>query len=219
MATPHVAAIVALLKEAHPDWSPTAIKSAIVTTGWTTDPFSGEPIFSEGVTDTKLADPFDYGGGLINPNAAKNPGLVYDMGTTDYLHCLCAMGYNSTAISQLSGQPINCPEGFSILDVNFPSITIHNLKGSVTLTRMVTNVGPINSIYKLIVEPPRGISVSVKPNALIFTPDVKNVSFTVRISTSYRYNTGYYFGSLTWNDSLHNVRIPLSVKTVISSSI
>ncbi|XP_019195112.1 PREDICTED: subtilisin-like protease SBT3.10 [Ipomoea nil] len=214
MATPHVAGIVALLKAAHPDWSPTAIKSAIVTTAWTTDPSSGEPIFSEGETITKLADAFDYGGGIINPNKATSPGLIYDMTTSDYLQCLCAMGYKSTAITIIAGKTTSCNKGLSILDVNFPSITIPNLKGSVTVTRIVTNVGSVNSKYKVMVEPPNGIAVTVKPTSLNFSSNVKKASYTVTISTSYRFNTGYYFGSLTWNDGVHNVRIPISVKTM-----
>nr|GLL38851.1 subtilisin-like protease SBT3.3 [Ipomoea trifida] len=212
MATPHVAGIVALLKCVHPDWSPAAIKSAIVTTAWTTDPISGQPIFSEGDTITKLADGFDYGGGIINPNKARYPGLIYDMGTKDYIHYLCAVGYETSAIAKLVGQTISCPRGLSILDMNFPSITIPNLKESVTLKRTVTNVGLTNSIYKVVIEPPKGINVAIKPTTLVFGPTVKKISFTVTVSTTYHFNTGYSFGSLTWNDGVHNVRIPISVK-------
>ncbi|TXG55914.1 hypothetical protein EZV62_017227 [Acer yangbiense] len=64
MATPHVSGIVALLKLAHPDWSPAAIKSALVTTAWKNGP-SGSPISAEG-TPIKIADPFDFGG-IVNP--------------------------------------------------------------------------------------------------------------------------------------------------------
>uniref|UniRef100_A0A6V7QUR5 Subtilisin-like protease SBT3.5 n=1 Tax=Ananas comosus var. bracteatus TaxID=296719 RepID=A0A6V7QUR5_ANACO len=74
MACPHVSAVAALLKSLHPDWSPAAIKSAIVTTASVRDGY-GIPIEAEG-TSRKLADPFDFGGGHINPNRAADPGLL-----------------------------------------------------------------------------------------------------------------------------------------------
>ncbi|KAF9667065.1 hypothetical protein SADUNF_Sadunf16G0294100 [Salix dunnii] len=215
MATPHVSGIAALLKAMHPDWSPAAIKSAVVTTAWRNNP-SGFPVFAEG-SPQKLADPFDYGGGITNPNGAAHPGLVYDMGTDDYVNYLCAMDYNNTAISRLTGNPTVCPtEGPSILNINLPSITIPNLRNSTTLTRTVTNVGASNSIYRAVIEPPFGTSVSVEPYELVFDRKTKKLTFSVTVTTAHQVNTGYFFGSITWIDGVHSVRTPLSVRTEIS---
>ncbi|XWS38124.1 hypothetical protein CRYUN_Cryun19dG0103400 [Craigia yunnanensis] len=188
--------------------------AAPVISAWKTNPF-GEPIFAEGFP-RKLADPFDFGGGLVNPNKAAKPGLVYDMDTDDYVHYLCGVSYNDSAISQLVGQAIACPSAKpSVLDVNVPSITIPNLRNSSTLTRRVTNVGPPNSTYKVLVEPPFGIAIMVTPDILFFHSTAQKISFQVTISTSHQVNTGYYFGSLTWTDGVHNVTIPISARTQI----
>ena len=167
----------------------------------------------------KLADPFDYGGGIVNSNRAADPGLVYDMGTADYIQYLCAMGNNNSAISQLTEHPTFCPiKQPSILDVNLPSITIPTLGNSTTLTRTVTNFGAVNSRYVAIIEPPRGITIAVKPHILIFNSMIKTISFTVRASSTQKVSTGYTFGSLTWTDGVHTVRSPISVRTEIVES-
>ncbi|CAN8325514.1 unnamed protein product [Cochlearia groenlandica] len=214
MSTPAVSGIIALLKSLHPDWSPSALRSALVTTAWKTSP-SGEPIFAQG-SNKKLADPFDYGGGLVNPEKAAEPGLVYDMGTEDYIGYMCSSGYNDSLISRVLGKKTNCPTPKpSILDVNLPSITIPNLDQEVTLTRTVTNVGPVKSVYKAVVESPLGVTLTVTPTRLVFSSTKRVVSFKVKAKTSHRVNTGYLFGSLTWTDSVHNVTIPVSVRTMI----
>ncbi|RXH77981.1 hypothetical protein DVH24_039952 [Malus domestica] len=123
MSTSHVTGIVPLIKRMHPNWSPAAIKSAIVTTAWRNGP-SGLPIFAEG-SPQKLANSFDFGGGLVNPNGAAEPGLVYDMSAADYMEYLCARGHNNSAISRLIGKITTCPvKKPFILDVNLPSVTI-----------------------------------------------------------------------------------------------
>uniref|UniRef100_A0A803NCU1 Peptidase S8/S53 domain-containing protein n=1 Tax=Chenopodium quinoa TaxID=63459 RepID=A0A803NCU1_CHEQI len=64
MATPHVTGIAALIKKLHPDWSTTAIKSAIMTTASNNNATS--PLDNEGMPirdSDKISDanPFAYG--------------------------------------------------------------------------------------------------------------------------------------------------------------
>ncbi|GLT64648.1 hypothetical protein SLA2020_371280 [Shorea laevis] len=139
------------------------------------------------------------------------------MGVADYIHYLSAMGYNNSGISRLTGKPTPWPiEKPSILDVNLPSITIRSLRNFTTLTRTVTNVGAPESVYTAIIKPSFGIKVSVRPEVLAFNTVARKISFAVTVSTTQLVNTGSYFGSLTWTDGIHAVRIPLSVKTEIS---
>ncbi|KAL5764362.1 hypothetical protein ACOSP7_016724 [Xanthoceras sorbifolium] len=136
------------------------------------------------------------------------------MGIDDYIHYLCAVSYNDSSISHLVGQATMCPSTKpSILDVNLPSITVPNLRKSITLTRTVTNVGPLNSIYIAVIEDPFGIAVAVRPDVLIFNSTTRMNSFVVTVSTTHKVNTGYYFGSLTWTDGKHSVKSPISVRT------
>ena len=58
MSTPHVAGVAALLRQAHPDWPPMAIKSALMTTT------RQDVAASLGTSD---ANPFDFGAGHIVP--------------------------------------------------------------------------------------------------------------------------------------------------------
>ncbi|XP_019162830.1 PREDICTED: subtilisin-like protease SBT3.3 [Ipomoea nil] len=218
-AAPHVSGIVTLLKASHPEWSPAAIKSALVTTAWNSESYTS-PIFAAGSSD-KLADAFDFGGGIANAGA-DDPGLVYDMKKIDYIKYDCALGYNSSEIYNITKETPNydvkqerqiCPKTKpSALDLNLPSIVVPDLNKPVTIHRTVTNVGPPNSVYNAMFNPPLGTTITVKPNVLSFDANTHKRSFTLEISAVEERNTGFTFGSLTWTDGVHFVRSPIAVK-------
>ncbi|XP_058735117.1 subtilisin-like protease SBT3.5 isoform X2 [Vicia villosa] len=214
MSCPHISGIVALIKTIHPTWSPAAIKSALVTTASLKNEYS-QYIGAEGAP-YKQADPFDYGGGHVNPNKVADPGLVYDLEKTDYIKFLCSMGYNNTAIALLTDSPTKCIKSRKfLLNMNLPSITIPELKQPLTVTRTVTNVGPIKSTYIVCVAAPIGISVTVEPAVLTFNEKRKKMKFKVNFSSKLRVQSRFSFGYLLWEDGLHDVRIPLAVYSVV----
>ncbi|OEL32598.1 Subtilisin-like protease SBT1.2 [Dichanthelium oligosanthes] len=97
MSTPHLSGIAALVKSQHPDWSPAAIKSAIMTTADVTDR-AGNPILDE---QRVPADWFATGAGHVNPDKATDPGLVYDIAHNDYIGYLCGL-YTSQEVSVIA---------------------------------------------------------------------------------------------------------------------
>ncbi|GMI66304.1 AUXIN-INDUCED IN ROOT CULTURES 3 [Hibiscus trionum] len=210
MSCPHVSGIVGLLKTLYPNWSPAAIKSAIMTTATTWDSLN-EPILNASNIE---AGPFSYGAGHVQPNLAMDPGLVYDLATTDYLNFLCTLGYNETLISLFSEGPYKCPKPIDLASFNYPSITIPNLAGSITVTRTVKNVGSPGT-YRAQVRGPIGISVYVNPRKLKFEKvgEEKTFSVTLKVKNDYAVKE-YVFGELIWSDNVHYVRSPIVVKAV-----
>ncbi|BAS78052.1 Os02g0270800 [Oryza sativa Japonica Group] len=218
MACPHVSAVAALLKSVHPDWSPAMIKSAIVTTGMyschtttsVTDRF-GMPIQAEGAP-RKIADPFDFGGGQIDPDKSIDPGLVYDIDPKEYTKFFnCTLGPKDDCESYV-GQ---------LYQLNLPSIAVPDLKDSVTVWRTVTNVGGEEGTYKASIEAPAGVRMSVEPSIITFTRGgSRSATFKVTFTARQRVQAGYTFGSLTWLDGVtHSVRIPVVVRTIIQDFV
>ncbi|XP_038711833.1 subtilisin-like protease SBT5.4 [Tripterygium wilfordii] len=208
MSCPHVSGVVGLLKTLHPKWSPAAIRSAIMTSARTRDNTVNGML--DGSTFSE-ATPFSYGAGHIRPNRAMDPGLVYDLTTTDYLDFLCASGYNKTLIKKVSDDLYECPESVNLADFNYPSMSVPNLSGSITLTRKLKNVGS-PGVYAAHVREPYGISVSVEPKMLKFEKVGEEKMFQMTLKPKWDGAAKeYVFGGLAWTDGKHYVRSPIAV--------
>ncbi|KAI4305580.1 hypothetical protein L6164_028940 [Bauhinia variegata] len=210
MSCPHVSGIAGLLKALHPSWSPSAIKSAIMTTATMYD---NEMELLLNASDIQ-ATPFSYGAGHIQPNKAMDPGLVYDATIDDYLNVLCTLGYNQTQILEFTESPYRCNKNFNLLNLNHPSITVPNLSGTVQITRTLKNVGA-PATYTAYVQNPFGIAISIKPKILNFRKAGEEKSFKViiKVKGGIKVND-YVFGKLIWSDGKHRVGSPIVVRAV-----
>jgi subtilisin family serine protease len=205
MSAPHVAGLAALFKQLHPTWSPMAIKSALMTTGTDIiEVFSGTD-----ASDAAALKTFSQGAGHVQPNAAMDPGLVYDSSAIDWVAFMCgsAAGFWDQETCDLVEA-----EGFSLdaADMNTASIQLGSLAGSRTVTRRVTNVDNKKATYTAAASL-NGVQVAVTPSTLTLDPgETKSfqVEFTVGSATLNRFTAG----SLTWADKKHTVRIPLVVR-------
>ncbi|PHU30462.1 hypothetical protein BC332_02555 [Capsicum chinense] len=87
MDASHAAGITAMVKGVHPEWSPLAIRSAMMTTTNHLDS-TQKPIRED---DNMIATPLGIVSGHIDPNRALDPGLVYDATPQDYVNLICSL--------------------------------------------------------------------------------------------------------------------------------
>lgn len=140
MASPHVAGAAALLKQQNPTWSPSAIKSALMTSALQSVKLAS------GAVDN---DRWGYGAGHLNPNAALSTSVVYDITGAQY------DAYNAGTLPGLS--------------LNLASITAANLLGSTNVTRRITNTGA-SAVTLAATATVAGFTVTVSPPSLTLAP-------------------------------------------------
>jgi len=212
MSSPHVAGLFALIKQANPDWSAAAARSALMTTA------HQDVVDNDRVSPT---DPFDFGAGHVDPGRAVQkgssfqPGLVYDAGLNDYLGFLCdafpaVFANPAGTCAALAGAGI--PTDAS--DLNYPSIAVAELPGIKTITRTVTSVAKEggNRRYSVNVEAPPGYSVEVSPSSFTLKRG-ESATYEVTIRNDSAPLGEWRFGSLTWSANPgYEVRSPIAVR-------
>ncbi|NRR30724.1 S8 family serine peptidase [Oxalobacteraceae bacterium] len=206
MASPHVAGIAALMKQLHPNWTPAAIKSALMTTAVDTytDGLNGSMAW-DATAKTTGNLPWGQGAGHVQPSTAADPGLVYDATEIDYARFLC--GVNAGVYTQATCQAVGTIPAYNL---NLASLTAAEVLGSLTLTRTVTNVGATAATYNAVAKL-AGYKVEVKPATLVIGAGEK-ASFTVKLTRDTAPLDTWAYGSLTWSDGVHTVRSPLTAR-------
>ena len=132
MSSPHSAGASALVKAAHPSWTPAEIKSALMTS-------SMQAVVKEdGVTP---ADAFDMGAGRVQVDRAVNPTLVFNETYGD----MVAAGSDT----------------LHRIDLNIPSIDATTMGGSISTQRTAINVSGKNQTLDAQISAPAGVTITV----------------------------------------------------------
>lgn len=220
MACPHVSGLAALLKAAHPDWSPAAIRSALMTTAYTLDN-QGSVMRDESTGNESSV--MDFGAGHVHPQKAMDPGLVYDLTTYDYIDFLCNSNYTTSNIELIAPKKANCrgaKRAGHVGNLNYPSISYVFVqygqhKMSSHSIRIATNVGDPNSVYRVKIHPPAGTLVTVEPEQLSFRRVGQKLNYLVRVQVeAIKLEAGSSVtrsGAIIWSDGKHTVTSPLVV--------
>ncbi|MGH1493455.1 MAG: S8 family serine peptidase [Acidimicrobiales bacterium] len=208
MSSPHVAGLMALIAERHPDWSAAALKSAIMTTA------------HQDVRDNDRSTPagvFEMGAGHIDPGKTNvdgtsfNPGLVYEADFFDYLGFICD-AYPADVSSATCDLLDSIGVPTEAVNLNYPSIGIAELPGSKTITRTVTSVAPGGfKTYRVSVDAPEGYEVTVTPDNIRLKQG-QSATYQVTITNVDAPIGEWREGSLTWKFNRFEVRSPIAVR-------
>lgn len=195
MSSPHVAGAGALVRSAHPTWTPQEVKSALQLTA-----------SRNGLKDTGLApwDADDVGNGRVNVGAAVRTGLVMNETFANFLAANPATG----------GQPRN---------LNVPSLRHTTCANSCTFTRTFRNTKTTATTWNAIVsDAPAGTTISVSPASFSFTgnlAETQTVNITVTLANTISTTA---FGHLTFRDAaatLPDARLSVAIRGTVTDNL
>ena len=191
MASPHIAGLAAVIRAAKPDWSPMAVKSALMTTAR---------------DHVSTSNPFDQGAGFVQPNGATDPGVVFEHELPEWA------GYLEDVLQADIWEEVAPLDGS---ELNQASIAIGQLAGTETVTRTLTSVSGEDETSELSAELD-GVDVAFSPESVTVPAGgtaAVEVTFTRTDAAYGEYATGY----LTANSGTHAVRLPLAVRPVAAA--
>ncbi|WIA20692.1 hypothetical protein OEZ85_005063 [Tetradesmus obliquus] len=225
MSSPHIAGLAALLRQAHPDWSPMAIKSAMMTTAYR--------FTRTGNTSQQIGkNPFAFGAGHVNPEKMLNPGLVFDSGFSDWAKFACAAAKPANVDLPASIKEVcnicaaaAAAEGTadaacaSPAELNLPSISLPSVVAGSTkiVTRRVTSVLNTTATFSAVQQPGGGSGPlrvdSVTPASFTLVPGAsQEIQIAVRIMDA-ALGGGWVFASaMLQSDQDTMTRIPIAAK-------
>ena len=157
MSSPHTAGSAALIRSAHPTWTPQEVKSAMQLTA------KREGLWSDATTPW---NPEHVGNGRVDLNKALLSGLVMNETFANFVASNPATGGNPRTL-------------------NLPSMRFTNCPGECVWVRTFRNTLGVATTWNAVVDAPPGVSVTVTPSSFSFTGNInetQTVTMSVRLS-------------------------------------
>jgi len=176
MSSPHAAGVSALIKAAHPDWTPGQIKSAMMTSS------VQDVVKNDGHTP---ADPFDRGAGSIRADRSVDAPITFDVPAEDY-------------IAAVQADPLHR------VDLNTPSIDATTMPGEIETTRTMKNVSGHRLVLEAETKAPPGSQIVVSPRRIVLAPN-QSKSVSISILGKDLATNKQYFGQVTFDADGHGL--------------
>lgn len=159
MASPHIAGAVALIKSAHPDYSPSQIISSLVLTA------DNSQMLKE--DKTTKADFADQGAGRTRVDRAITNSLYFDISRSQFINA-------------------NPQDGADISQLNLPELVNDNCYPSCSFTRKVkllNSFNVVNPVWDVTTEQTNGLNITVTPDSFDFS-SATEVTLNIEIDTT-----------------------------------